>query len=609
MLVADGLSRTGKALVIVLTLWALVVVMPDTVRIVRPLGTLGFSADNNGYIYRVDDGSPAAKTGVNVGDRIALDKMSCWQRSPECAQLLSIFGGMGGLQYVRSGASVRLWLRGPDQRPTDPPRRHVTIASQPEEHGRNAAERAQWRIALGADELGALAFILCSAWLLWRRPCTMTAGFFAYALWFNPGQYFEFYSWLQGNPVAMFAQETLQTIFQSLGYVGFVVLALYFPNDVTRPRLRWVIAALPWIFVVLTVLQLASFLNVFGIGTEAVTRASYIAGWSLDAAVLCYILPAVLLDQPPEEKARTKWLLTGCVIGLSAFIFADFNESTTMSPYDISETTTNVLYFMNVITLAVVIYTVRHHRVVNVGFTLTRGLERLGMWAMVTALGAFLIHRIDEQLGSEFHWDEVAVSLALVGVTLAWERVQEFAIGVLDYVLFPRFRRSLEELRALAHRLCDLESVVHVERSLIERPTRALHISSAALFRRHRSGLFRRCSATGWPPRTLSEIAVTNSLVTDYLKDEERPVRLRNARWANAPLPEGVGLPTVAVPIRAFGRLHAIVLYGAHIKGDDLNGEEIEVLERLARSAALAYESVESAALRRQVRSLVRMRT
>ena len=365
---------------------------------------------------------------------------------------------------------------------------------------------------------------------------------------------------------------------------------------------------MPWIFSVLTGLQLASFLNVFGIGTELITRISYIAGWSVDAAVLFYILPAVLLDQPPEEKARTKWLLTGCVIGLSSFIFADFNEATTMSPFNLSETTNQWLYFVNVITLAVVLYTVRHHRVVNVGFTLTRGIERVGMWAMVTGLGAFLIHRIDEQLGSEFHWDEIAVSLALVGVTLAWERVQEFTIELLDYVLFPRFRKALEELRALGHRLGSIKSVVHLERSLIERPAHALHISSAAVFRHHRSGVFRRYSSTGWPPRTLSEFEPTGSLVTDYLKDDEHPVRLRNARWATSPLPEGVGLPTVAVPIRAFGRLHAVVLYGAHTKGDDLNGEEIEVLEALARSAALAYESVESGALRRQVRSLARTR-
>jgi hypothetical protein len=598
----DGLTMAGKVLVAVLTLWALVVVMPDALRIVQPLGTLGFSADNDGIVYGVDDAGPAAKAGVQPGDRLALDVMSCRHPGPACAQLLSVFGGMGGLQYVRADSKITLWIRAPGaSRP-----RQVTIASEPEQHGTSGAARTLWRVALAADELGALAFILCGAWLFWRRPCTMTAGFFAYALWFNPGQYFEFYSWLQGRPVAMFVQESLQAIFQSIGYVGFVVLALYFPNDVSRPRLRWVLTALPGVFAVLTVLQFASFLNVFGIGTELITRASYVAGWSVDAAVLLYVLPMVLRDQPPEEKARTRWLLTGCVVGLSAFIFADFNEATTMSPFTISETTINLLYFVNVLTLAVVIYTIRHHRVVNVRLALTRGVERFGMIALVTALGAYLIHRVDEQLGKEMQWDEVAVSMGLVGATLVWERVQEFAIEKLDEVLFPRFRRAIEELQHLARPLRDMTSVPHVERTLIDRPVRALRISSAAVFRVHRSGLFLRYSSIGWSSRSLRELMPDGKLFTEYVKDGIRPVRLRDTGWAEGPLPRGVAEPTVVVPIRAFGRLHAVVLYGAHASGDDLSREEIDVLAGLAAAATLAYQSTEAAALRRQVNALTR---
>ena len=606
LLRSDGLTWAGKALVVVLTLWALVVVLPDAIRIGHPLGTLGFSADNDGYVYRVDEDGPAAKAGVKIGDRLALDTMSCRKSLSECAQLLSVFGGMGGLQYVRPGASATLWFRTPGQRATDVPRLHTTIASRPEEHGANAGERTLWELSLLADELGAVAFIIFGTLLFWRRPCTMTGGFFLYALWFNPGQYFEFYSWLQGHPVAMLAQETLQAVFQALGYIGFLVLALYFPNNVSRPRLAWVIPTLPAIFVVLTILQLWSFLNVFGIGTELVTRISYIAGWSVDIAVLIYVLPMVLLDQRPEEKARTKWLLTGCVVGLSAFIFADFNEATTMSPMDVPEAAINFLYFVNVVTLAVVIYTVRHHRVVNVRFAVTRGLERVGLWATVVAFGAFVIHRIDEQLGRDYHWDDIAISFAIIGVTLAWERIQEFALELLDFVLFPRFRKALEALRSVAERLCGMKSIALVEQSLVHQPMNALHVSSAAVFRHHRSGRFRRCSAFGWTRQMLSSIDDNSTLVTASIKDAEHPVRLRSAHWASGSLPQGVALPTVAVPIRAFDRLHAIVLYGAHTNGDDLNNEEIEALEHLARSATQAYETIEAAALRRQLRTLAR---
>jgi len=184
-------------------------------------------------------------------------------------------------------------------------------------------------------------------------------------------------------------------------------------------------------------------------------------------------------------------------VGLCSFIFADFNEATTMSPISVPDSLINLLYFFNVITLAAVIYTVRHHRVVNVSFVIGRGLERLGLWALVTALGALLIHRIDEGLGRELHLDNVAISLALIGVTLAWERIQEFAIELLDFVFFPHFRRRLAEVRNLAGRLWQATSIVHLERSLTERTTHELRISSAAVFRYHRSGRFRRHAAIG----------------------------------------------------------------------------------------------------------------
>ncbi len=601
------LTALGKAVVLVLAAWGLLVVMPDSLRLVHPLGSLGFTADNDGLVNTVDSDGPAARAGVRAGDRIALDRMSCVHDRAECTQLLFVFGGMGGLQYVRPDRTVSLWFRTPERPAPAPPSLHATIVPVPESQGRDAGQHLWWQAALLADELGALAFITCAAALLWRAPCTMTAGFFLYALWFNPGQYFEFYCWLQGHPFAMIAQETLQAVFQGLGYVGFLVLAIAFPNNVVRPRLRWIVDLLPFVFVLLTGLQLASFLNVFGVGTELVTRASYVAGWSVDVAVLC-ILPVLLLDQPPEERARTRWLLTGCVVGLSAFILADFNEATTMSPWSFTEATDETLYFVNVVTLAAVLYTVVHHRVVNVTFAITRGAERIGLWALVTAFGAYAIHRVDYELGEAFHWGDVAISLALIGVTLTWERFQEAAIEKLDVVFFPRFKRALRELEELAIRLRAITGIAHLERAITATAASELRISSAAVFRRRGSGTYRRFAAIGWPYRALVELREDSPLLERVRACADGHVRLHPDAWAGAGFPSGVALPTVAVPIRAFGALHAVAVYGAHHRGDALNVEEVEALEKLLAGAALAYEAIEAHALRRQLRALARNR-
>ena len=42
-----------RILLIVLLAWALVMIVPDVLRVVQPLGSFGFYADNDGVIYDV----------------------------------------------------------------------------------------------------------------------------------------------------------------------------------------------------------------------------------------------------------------------------------------------------------------------------------------------------------------------------------------------------------------------------------------------------------------------------------------------------------------------------------------------------------------------------
>ena len=58
---------------------------------------------------------------IGKGDRIALDTMSCRVDRTRCAELFFVFGGMGGLQYVRPGHPVSLWFRREGQAAADPP--------------------------------------------------------------------------------------------------------------------------------------------------------------------------------------------------------------------------------------------------------------------------------------------------------------------------------------------------------------------------------------------------------------------------------------------------------------------------------------------------------
>src|ERR1700687_2178953 len=217
-----------KLLLITALAWAWVVVVPDVYRLYAPLGTLGFSADNNGQIYEVYDepatiadlpGAP--RRGLKEGDAIRLKPGPCWHpTSEDCRNLLAVFGGMGGLAYVREGTSVVLPV--------------VTKEGQDANVGLSAksdrlAPRARFWLAL--DEFFAI-FVLWRAFkLVWDRFSRMTLGFFLYVIWFNPGQYFAYYAWLQGHPVLLLIQEGLQAVAQGAGYAGFLIFALRFPHD------------------------------------------------------------------------------------------------------------------------------------------------------------------------------------------------------------------------------------------------------------------------------------------------------------------------------------------------------------------------------------------
>ena len=70
-----------RILLIVLLAWALVMIVPDVLRVVQPLGSFGFYADNDGMIYEViapfdeEHQSPAWNAGIREGDKLALSKL------------------------------------------------------------------------------------------------------------------------------------------------------------------------------------------------------------------------------------------------------------------------------------------------------------------------------------------------------------------------------------------------------------------------------------------------------------------------------------------------------------------------------------------------------
>ncbi len=173
-----------------LTAWGLLMIVPDLSRVVHPLASAGFAADNDGRIYDVrgpfprEQDSPAWKAGLRIGDQIDFAAMQCGLPRPRgCTSLLSVLGGMGGAQLVRRGRVLTVTVL-----PANGGSARVAhIAAEP--------NPISWvsRLILLLNELAGIAVVIAAAWLAWTQLSAMTLGFWLYALWFNPGQDFVYF--------------------------------------------------------------------------------------------------------------------------------------------------------------------------------------------------------------------------------------------------------------------------------------------------------------------------------------------------------------------------------------------------------------------------------
>ncbi|HLW17921.1 MAG TPA: hypothetical protein VKV69_11250, partial [Actinomycetota bacterium] len=277
----------GRLLLLALTVWALAMILPSFYRVVEPLAAFGLSVDNDGVVldviapFQTASQSPAATAGFAPGDRIDLHRMHCYApRSRACADLVTVLGGLGGLQYTWPNREIELAMlsaRG------EPPR---TV------HLRAELAPLGWpvRLVLLANTLAGILFVTTAVWLVWTRPGRITWGFFLYAIWFNPGQTYAYYALLQSWPVALLAQEFAEAPAQGAAYAGLLAFALRFPSEATDRPWHRAERVLPWIGSILALLIVLSSANKFGFPTERITETTYLGGYVVIALVLVVLI-------------------------------------------------------------------------------------------------------------------------------------------------------------------------------------------------------------------------------------------------------------------------------------------------------------------------------
>ena len=618
----EKLPLWGKVILVCLSVWALVVILPDFARVFDQdfNKKLPFEADNDGALTEVGPGSPLA--GCQTID---LKRNYCEGRM---ADLLAVFGGMGGMQYVwyhLDKVSLYFHCTGPSPQTAATPIVHpyaplhflCTQSAEPD----NATSQLRTvptgpgelsfaaRVALLLAQSSAVLFIALAFWLVWSRPSAATWGFFLYAIWFNPGQYYVFYALLQHwSPTVLLAQEVAQAVFQAIGYCGFVLFALRFPQNDIAPQWRHVEQALPLIGGGVLFVQLYAFLAVFGIRAEWAVDTTFYSGLLIDALVLA-VLFIRYRQQRHEDRHRLRYIFWCSVFGLAAFIAAEIDVATTLLGVRLPEFVIYFLYSLNASVAVAVWHAVRKYRVVDVKFTLSRHLIRGVLWILVAVPLIALTQVTDaysETMVRQYvdHPDlfiNILLWLVLAApIKYCVDFVQERAVTLFDSVFFRKLQRAEDVIGKVIDQLAHADELPDVEEQislrlivhdLVAVPVESMELASAALFQRHDSNIYRLAYARDWPNKAADALDSQHEIIRGFQTDRRSSLRFDPSALP-PDLPSGAAAPALAVPIRCAGRIEAVVFYGAHRGGDDLNDDEVGMLERLAVAASGAYKTL-----------------
>jgi hypothetical protein len=593
-----GASPFGRIALLLLTIYAVAMIAPDVLRVIRPLGSFGFDMDGDGRIYDVrgpfesERDSPARRAGLRPGDRLDLAAMSCASvDSVGCASLLSQWGGV---TYVMPGREATFIVASP----TEGAGREVKLVAEPRPTNRLLD------LVIVLDTIVGILVVLGAAWLVWTRPGLMTWGFFVYVIQFNPGRAFQFWAWLQLWPRILLAQNVIFLVMQAAAYAGLLLFALRAPVDRAEGRWRTIERALPILAIVFLGVALASMATVFGYPAEIWARAMVFIGFAVSVAALA-ILIGRRRDLSPRDYQRIRWVIWGCLIGLPAYLLAQLSQETSLFGQFLGEgqapeEAAGALFLINGILCLFVVEAVRRQTVVNVWIPLRRATA----FGLLFSVPVLFLHKQIESIDEYIHMPDWAWVVVASGLVYLIARGHEWATELMDRLFDRKFIRAEQHLAAVGETIQNSASLDEIERLLVHEPMQTLGLASAALFREE-DGVFSRCLSAGWDADHAETLTSNHPLLSGRFEKAPYPLDAMDpARASPTQLPNDLERPVLVVPVGNARRCYALVLYGGHEIGTDLDGGERHVLGSLARDAEIAYAQVETDMLRRRIAAL-----
>lgn len=535
-------------------------------------GTYGVTLDASRVsttIREVAPDSPAARAGIRVGD--TLDVGSFSKAYPRFA---FPFAGKTRTFALHRGARAY----------------SVTMTAQPS-RGFDGVQKALGVIAL----LPATIFLAVAFALVFLRPNVMTWSFYAFAAGYistSPSfGYFAEYLPVGAYMVLAFA---LSTVFGNFAVLPLLPFVLRFPDDRLTGFSRRFDRAV-WIAIAVAFVAYAyQWYSWWGLG-----RQPWIEN-ALDVwlPLVTFFVAALILIRKyktatPQVRQRFGFLTIGLLVSFMAY--AVYYVPGVPSAF------AQVAGGLVVIMPVCVIYAVLKHRVIDVNFVINRAIAYSALSLVVIAFVSLL----DWSAGHVISEGRFATGLELlltIAVGFLLDRINRVTERAVESVFFRKRRDAEQYLRRTARVLPYATEEAAITEGLVEVPAYALDLSAAALYRRSEDesrfdGVATSANTTVAPPGF-----ERNHLLVRLLQSSEEPVWLEQIR-AHLEA-ENAGIYVLAIPVTVRHELVSFVLYGAHRNGSQIDPEEVELLEELAREASQAYDHIEAVRMRERLAAL-----
>jgi hypothetical protein len=542
---------------------ALALNVAASVELFVPQSTFGYHLIyTNGFeVVAVDPGTAAARASIRAGDQLDFTKSTLHDR-------------ILGLEYqpARAGEAVTFSVLHAGNA------REVTLRASP--LTRLESQRAVFSPLASFLRLAGFGYIAVALIILLRRPNRMTWGLFLYLVSATDVTFYRFPDWIW--PVVTVASNVLDVA----GAVGLVIFAVRFPDD--RP-VGWRAGidrlAIP-IGAFFVIPNLAWDATSLFLGRSPMAWMSY--GSTFGGLVLILIASATLVATyvaaKPWARQRLQWVFAGVFFSL-------LNDTSNWARYWSTAyplATADAVVWIGTLLYAsapfAIAYAVVRQRVFEISFVVSRTVVFTIIAASIFATFA-LIEWVAVDVIEQSGVTIVLVALTAVAVSFSLDAVHTRLEQLVEGILFRRRRLAERYLAEVSAGLPGAQSVAQVEEALVRQPVQAFSLESAALFTRDDSGDFVRDGSR------------LDRAIVLRLEGRRQPLRLHELDGRT----EGDSDPVLAVPIFVWSQLQAVVTYGAHRSGEDIDPDEASSLGAIGTAAGIAYEHIEAARVEREV--------